>query len=167
MPKEMLKSMLLCVIDCSFYEKPLAVGANQKKTADDDTPKSFLRLIKRKSRKELIAEGTVKPAKEKNPKIQPGESLGEFRRYVISFHWCRRVDREIPLRLGGMNRETRPKKQKPKPKPIYEDEDDDIPKKKKKKLFAIVNANVDVVGRGVYRQIHMHILRGMSRSITP
>jgi len=107
-----------------FYEKPLAVGSNQRKPVDDDTPKSFLRLIKRKSRKELIAEGTVKTSKDKNPKIQAGESLGEFRR---------RVDREIPLRLGGMNRETRPKKQKQKPKPIADDNDDDIPKKKKKK----------------------------------
>jgi hypothetical protein len=52
-----------------------------KAVGEDDTPKGFLRLTKRKSRKELIAEGTIKLPKKKDLKIQPGESLGDFRRY--------------------------------------------------------------------------------------
>jgi hypothetical protein len=43
---------------------------------------------------------------------------------------CRRVDKEIPVRLGGMNREQRPKK-KPKPKPETDELDEDVPKKKR------------------------------------
>jgi hypothetical protein len=65
----------------SFYENPPTASKQRNKTAvDDDTPKGFLRLIKRKSRKELIAEGKVDVQKGNIPKIQPGESLQDFRR---------------------------------------------------------------------------------------
>ena len=67
------------ILTRSFYENP---PKKRNKTAvEDDTPKGFLRLIKRKSRKELIAEGKVDVQKRNTPKIQPGESLQEFRRY--------------------------------------------------------------------------------------
>jgi len=52
----------------------------KKPTSDNDTPKGFLRLISRKSRKELIAEGKLQVKEQKTPKIQPGESFSDFRR---------------------------------------------------------------------------------------
>lgn len=91
----------------------------------DDTPKSFLRLVKRKSRKTLIAEGKIATKKEKKITIQPGESFSDFRR---------RVDKEIPVRLGSMGKEERPKKKK-KPKPAMKDEADDEEEEGKKKRY--------------------------------
>jgi hypothetical protein len=42
------------------------------------------------------------------------------------------VDQEIPLKLGGMNREQRPKKKKkPNPNPPGEEYDEEMPKKKR------------------------------------
>ena len=38
--------------------------------------------MNRKSRKELIAEGKIKPKKESTLKIEAGESLHEFRQYI-------------------------------------------------------------------------------------
>lgn len=65
----------------SFYDNAPSQSAfqNKKKKVDDDTPKSFLRLVNRKSRKELIAEGKIKPTRGTELKIEPGESLHEFR----------------------------------------------------------------------------------------
>jgi hypothetical protein len=40
------------------------------------------------------------------------------------------VDKEIPVRLGGMNREQRPKK-KAKAKPETDDMEEEVPKKKR------------------------------------
>lgn len=79
------KSTLLYLLRwlCSYYDKPLSAVAKSK-TGDDDTPKSFLRLIKKKSRKELIAEGRLDAKKiDNNLKIQPGESMREFRQYTV------------------------------------------------------------------------------------
>jgi hypothetical protein len=49
---------------------------------------------------------------------------------VNSLLTVRRVDKEIPVRLGGMNREQRPKK-KPKAKPETDDIEEEVPKKKR------------------------------------
>ena len=115
----------------SFYEKPptaVVAGKKTKALDDDDTPKSFLRLTKRKSRKELIAEGKIVPRKEKAITIQPGESFSDFRR---------RVDKEIPVRMGSMGKEGKAKKKK-KPKPVVEDEDDEDDEEAKKKRYGSV-----------------------------
>ena len=71
------------ISDYSFYEQAPSApkkGKNGVK-ADDDTPKSFLRLINRKSRKELIAEGRIQVEKKSSLKIEPGESLHDFKKY--------------------------------------------------------------------------------------
>jgi hypothetical protein len=128
------KSALITSVDSSFYEKPptAAPSLKKKRKSHDDTPKSFLRLVNWKSRKELIAEGKLEIKNKPNLTIEKGESLHDFRRYICSDFVvdCRRVDKEIPVRLGGMNREQRPKK-KPKAKPETDDMEDDIPKKKR------------------------------------
>lgn len=118
-------SLLLLCSNPSFYEKPLASSGKKNTDYDDDTPKSFLRLVKRKSRKELIAQGKVDTTKkEKKITIQPGESFSDFRR---------RVDKEIPVRLGSMGKEERRPKKKKKPTPAVqnEQEDEEEPKKKR------------------------------------
>ena len=117
---------LLCTCSkFSFYEKPPA--ASDKKGDDyvDDAPKSFLRLVKRKSRKALVAEGKIDIKKEKKITIQPGESFSDFRR---------RVDKEIPVRLGSMGKEERHKKKK-KPKPVTKDEEDEDEEEAKRKRY--------------------------------
>jgi len=56
--------------------------AGTKLVVDDDTPKTFQRLLKRKSRKDLIAEGKLEAPKQNTLKIQPGESFADFRRFA-------------------------------------------------------------------------------------
>jgi len=121
----------------SFYEKPptaVVAGKKTKALDDDDTPKSFLRLTKRKSRKELIAQGKIVPRKEKTITIQPGESFSDFRR---------RVDKEIPVRMGSMGKEGKAKKKKKKPKAVVEDEDDEDDEEAKKKRYGSVCSRGD------------------------
>ena len=71
------------ISDCSFYEKTPSAPKTGKYgvKADGDTPKSFLRLVNRKSRKELIAEGKIQVEKKSSLKIEPGESLHDFKKY--------------------------------------------------------------------------------------
>lgn len=78
--------------DCSFYEHPPSAPTPGKKGLEaDDTPKSFLRLVNRKPRKELIAEGKIQVEKKKALKIEPGESIHEFKRCTCcsssDLHW--------------------------------------------------------------------------------
>jgi hypothetical protein len=56
-----------------------------------------------------MAEGKVVLPTKTKVKIQPGESLSDFRR---------RVDREIPVKMGSMNREPRKKKRKKEGQPV-------------------------------------------------
>jgi len=86
MQRDPLKSKVMIhkgLLMYSFYDNPPSQFAsrNKKKRVDDDTPKSFLRLVNRKSRKELIAEGKIKPTRGPELKIEPGESLHEFRQF--------------------------------------------------------------------------------------
>jgi|SRR5579859_1249777 len=144
-------SLLYFCSKFSFYEKPLATSDKKSDDYVDDAPKSFLRLVKRKSRKALVAEGKIETKKEKKITIQPGESFNDFRR---------RVDKEIPVRLGSMGKEERPKKKK-KPKPIRKDEEDEDEKEAKKKKYQKGKIQLIVDGeerrRGVFHRIRGHI----------
>lgn len=85
---EYLSNSFSPLSDNSFYENPPALTKKGKgKTAADDTPKSFLHLINRKPRKELIAEGKIETKKETTIKIQPGESLHDFHQYYPCNSW--------------------------------------------------------------------------------
>jgi hypothetical protein len=77
-------SIALTSADSSFYEKPPTAvpSVKKKRKSDDDTPKSFLRLVNWKSRKELIAEGKLEVKSKPNLTIEKGESLHDFRRYI-------------------------------------------------------------------------------------
>jgi hypothetical protein len=142
--------------DSSFYEKPPTAVVAGKKTKiiddDDHTPKSFLRLVKRKTRKELIAEGKVESKKDRQITIQPGESFNDFRR---------RVDKEIPVRLGSMGKEGKLKKKKPKPAPKNENDDEyDEEEEPKKKRYGPQERERELIvdgegsrRRGVFRRI--------------
>jgi len=113
----------------------------KKSTSDNDTPKGFLRLVNRKSRKELISEGKLQVKKQKTPRIQPGESLSDFRRLNAGRLklTSRRVDTEIPLRMGGrMNQEVPIKKKKKKPKNKQEDDDIEGEERKRKRMYFFI-----------------------------
>ena len=134
MHNDLLKSIAARLYVCwvnSFYERPPTLSGKRKGVIDDDTPKSFLRLTKRKTRKELIAEGKIESKKESAIKIQPGESFQDFKRYYsLGLFWFRRVDVAIPIRMGGMNQgEKRPKKKKLKSN--ADEEDESLVKKKR------------------------------------
>jgi hypothetical protein len=158
------KSIRACrsLSDYSFYEHPpSAPTQGTKGLKPDDTPKSFLRLVNRKPRKELIAEGKIQVEKKNKLKIEPGESLHEFKRFTCCLTTDlqgRRVDQEIPVKMGGMNmKERRPKKRKPQ---ATADEDEEPAEKKKRYECSIMfMLTVDDEERrrrngGVYRQIH-------------
>jgi hypothetical protein len=126
--------------DYSFYEHPpSAPTQGTKGLKPDDTPKSFLRLVNRKPRKELIAEGKIQVEKKNTLKIEPGESLHEFKRFTCCLTTDlqgRRVDQEIPVKMGGMNmKERRPKKRKPQ---ATAEEDEEPAEKKKRYECAIM-----------------------------
>lgn len=85
--------VIICSItNFSFYEKPPKANSSQMKKqktvkTDDDTPKSFLRIVNRKSRKELIAEGKLQVNKKSTLTIEKGESLHDFRQYIsVKYH---------------------------------------------------------------------------------
>ena len=78
----------------------------------------------------------------------------------------RRVDKEIPVRMGGMNREVRPKKKKV--KPLLDDEEGSLGKKKRSDFvyFEVMTLDGEARRNGASLLIHMRTLSKTFPSIS-